>query len=444
MHGRSSDPGAMALSRKQAATTLCALALGLAAAGCSCGADATPAAPDSGAHTVDGGGVLAPLDAGDVFALVDAGPGEGTLLPIACHEIERTTTILPPLEPGQIVLRGHEDQLLLIERPNDAGTGGATTLFRFYVATLGEPFALLAEHEHERAVGMVLEARWREGGWDVIFDLFSHEGLVAWLRLEADGALDVREIRGPVDRRIQEIEVRSAGEDFVVLGREDEDSAEGPPWIAVLSPDGSHEWLDLSPPPGGERRWQVLPRWEDGEVLVLAARSDGRPPARVARVALEPLVAPDAWVDVAGPYAATERAHPVLHDTAGGLVLTEFVGALGAPARLRVQWWDEALRVTASWSIETVVRGEVSVVGAPPAQEIFLTLPDDDVHGLATVFHARVAEPGAVSTPAPIGRARASWPPAVVVDAEGRAQVVHFDDRVDVERVCPVDAAGER
>lgn len=71
-------------------------------------------------------------------------------------------------------------------------------------------------------------------------------------------------------------------------------------------------------------------------------------------------------------------------------------------------------------------------------QEILITLPDesDDHSGLATVFHARASAPGVVSAPAPIGRARAFRPPEMFVGTDGRTYTLHFDDRLDMERLC--------
>lgn len=411
------------------------LVLAALAAGCSCAPPTVLPASDGG--PTDAGAGLRPLDSGDRFAVPDVPAPIGP----ACTDVERVTTTLPPLEEGQVVLQGFGDRLLLIERPNNPPPPDYTSILRFYSARRGEPFELLAEHAFGRNVGFVRHVRFRDGAWDVIVDLFAHEGTIEWLRVHEDGSIETTEHRGPGVPPLEVREVFPDGPDYVLLAADvtDGEATRHPIWILRASVDPSFDEAVLLAPPGSLRR-EVVAQPELGRVLLLEHDPVvGRPP-RIAVVSLMPLAAPaaGAWTDVALPYDDGVHVEAHLFDTPSGLVLGEFLHQATDPAWLRLAWLDDAFGVTASWRIDTVVRGVVAVAGAFPSQEIVVTLPDspDLESGPGTIFHGRASAPGVVSALTPIGRAHVVFPPELVIGPDGRVQVLHFDDRVDTELLC--------
>lgn len=403
--------------------------------GCACGVPGTPddaglLAPD--APRVDGGGVLPGIDGGS-FGVPDAPLSTAP----ACARVDRTSTSMPPLEPGQVLVAAHGDRILLVERPSSPP--GPGTLFRFYESVAGEPFALIGEHAFDRAVGLTLAARFDDGAWDVLVELFSHEGLAAWLRLEEDGVV-VTERRGPVDVRIEARASLVAGEGFVLLSFEPD--GPGIPWIVTIGPDGAEAWSSMPmPPEGSGYAWQLVADPDGDAVTLLATHRAGRLPPQALTVPIAPLMAPEraSWRSFGETWPMGSAVRTSLHDTDGGMVLAEFVRLPGEESfSLHLSWLDEALGITARYAVETTTEGHVSITGAPPAQEILLTLPDtaDDLAGAATVFHARARAPGVVSALTPIGRARGYAPPTTYEGPDGRTHTLHIDDRVDVERLC--------
>lgn len=408
--------------------------LSVLAAGCAC---APPTVPPTDAGPTDGGAGLRPLDADDRFAVPDASGAAGP----ACTEVERLTTALPALEEGQVVVQGFGDRLLLVERPNNPPPPDYAPFLRFYTARRGEPFVLLAEHAFAHGIGFVRHARFRDGAWDVIVDLFADEGTIAWLRVSEDGSIEETDHRGPDSPRLEVREAFPNGSDYVLLAADVTDSGPGwpPIWILRATPDAPFDAAALLSPPRGVRR-QVVAQPDRGRVLLLEQDPVvGRPP-RIAVVPLAPLAAPseDAWTEIGLPYEPRDFVHAYLFATPSGLVLGEFVHQPIDPAWLRVAWLDDAFGVRASWRIDTVVGGAVAVAGAFPAQEIVVTLPDSPrlPSGPATVFHARASAPGVVSALTPIGRALAVFPPELVVGPDGRVGVLHFFDRLDLETLC--------
>lgn len=411
----------------------------LSVAGCACAPSETlPDAPSDGGR-VDGGAGLPSLDSGGAFAVPDVPSPVGP----ACATVERHTTLLPELEDGQVVLQAHGDHVLLVERPNNPPGPIYTTQLRFYLARLGEPFVRIGEHTFDRNVGLVEAVRFRDGAWDVIVRIFSHEGVLAWLRVSEDGEVTVDEHRGPGTPPLDVIEVFPFGDDYVVLAADasDDDALRRPTWILRVTPDGaSDEAVALAPVDLARR--QVVAQPALGRVLLLEwNRTIGRPP-RIAEVPLAPLAAPDAdaWREVDLGHVAREVVAPELFDTPSGLVMSEFSGLVTESTRLRIAWLDASFSIVGRYEIETVVEGVTAIAGTFPTQEIVVTLPDspDDRWGPGTVFHARARAPGVVSALTPIGRALMVFPPELEVGPDGRVQVLHFDDRLDTEVLCEV------
>lgn len=412
------------------------LSLLLVASGLPACACEPPASIEDAGASRDAAGALdtspPPLDAGNPFLVPDAGEVVGP----ACTDVEHRSSPLPPLDEGQRLVRLHGDRILVISRPNNPPPPH-TTMLRFYGGVVGEELALIAEHTFDRNVGLVQAARFRDGAWDVVVDVFSHEGLAIWLRVTDEGAVEATEHRGPGSPQLEARQVFEAGEDFVVLSREivgDEPLL--PTWISRLEADGSDEHLRLADADRTTRQVVVsAPRvllFEHDEVL-------GRPP-RLATLSIDPLQIPEetTFRTIEGAYPRTGRVEARLFDTPSGLVMGEFVVPTGDTATLRLAWIDDGFDVVARWEIETAVLGSVRIAGAFPLQEIVVTLPDSPgaLSGPATVFHGRASAPGSVSSLAPIGRALAVYEPELVVQEDGRVDVLHFDDRIDIERVC--------
>lgn len=408
------------------------VAMALPGCGCEPPSSADDAgAPDDAALVRD---TPPPLDAGNPFLVPDAGEVVGP----ACTDVEHRSSPLPVLDEGQRLVRLHGDRILVISRPNSPPPP-YTTMLRFYGGVLGDELTLIGEHTFDRNVGLVQAARFRDGAWDVVVDVFSHEGLAIWLRVTDEGAIEATEHRGPGTPQLETREVFEAGEDFVVLSREIVgDERVLPTWISRLEADGSDEHLRLADPDRTAR--QVVVRARPPRVLLFEHDAVlGRPP-RIAPLSIDPLGVPEdtAFRAIAGEYPRTGGVEARLFGTPSGLVMGELVVPTGETATLRLAWLDDAFDVTARWAIETVVVGSFRVAGAFPTQEIVVTLPDSpsDRFGPATVFHGRATAPGAVSSLSPIGRALAVYEPELVVHEDGRVDVVHFDDRIDVERVC--------